>query len=192
MELGQLLAARDEPADGTLYRDVVSATTLGGAVQPRFAAHLEAAASADDFIERIYNDADLRQERAWAYIAKRRDEDDWARRLGYDAADDFGGLWEGSALIRPAAGEAKPFSYPVPDSRRAYVFHDGSFNREIARLVGSLDGNYRCGNLELRGRFDVYERNGSLFFERWEYNGFGARVGDIEHRLACAACGGKW
>lgn len=174
-----------------LYRDVLSATALGGRISPRFASDLEAASSVDDFIERIYDDPDMHQERAWAYIAKRRDEDDWARRLGYDDADDFGETREGSSLIEPADGDTSPVIYPVPDSRRAYLFHDGTFNREIARLVGSLDGRYRCGALDLQGRFDVYERNGSLFFERWEYNELGAREGEIEYRLACAACGGK-
>lgn len=194
MDITQLEAAAAQAAGvrRELYRDVVAATTLGGRVTPGFSEKLAAAATVDEFIESVYEDDGLRQERAWAYIARRRDEGDWARRLGYDAADDFGGLLAGDGLIRPIDGATAPVPFPVPGARRAYLFHDGTFNREIARLVGTLDGDYRCGSLELRGRFDVYERNGSLFFERWEYDELGARVGDIARRLACAACGGKW
>ncbi|MBQ9042833.1 MAG: hypothetical protein IJ111_08455 [Eggerthellaceae bacterium] len=159
--------AQAQGEERELYRDVLSATALGGQVSPRFASKLEAAHSADEFIELVYDDPDMRQERAWAYIAKRCDEGDWAQRLGYDGADNFGELRNGPSLIEPADPDTSPVIYPVPDSRRAYLFHDGAFNREIAWLVGSLDGHYRCGSLDLRGRFDVYERNGSLFFERW-------------------------
>ena len=81
---------------------------------------------------------------------------------------------------------------PLGEVTRAYLFHDGSFNRDITRFVSTVNGRYRCGNLELDGRYDVHEKDGSVFFEKWEYDETGARVGEIEQRIACAACGGKW
>ena len=66
--------------------------------------------------------------------------------------------------------------------------------RKLYRAVvaGTVNGHYRCGAIELDGRYDVHEKDGAVFFEKWAYDEMGGRVGDIEQRIACAACGGKW
>lgn len=193
MDYSQLIKEqKSAPEDKrALYRAVVAGTCLGSAVQPQFADKLDKAASFDDFIEGIFADSAMTTERAWAYIARTRDVAEWAHILGPDDETAFDEPRNGATLLEPL-GEIVAASLPLGEVTHAYLFHDGSFNRDITRFVGTVNGHYRCGAIELDGRYDVHEKDGAVFFEKWAYNEMGGRVGDIEQRIACAACGGKW
>lgn len=193
MEYSQLIEeqkAAPEEKKG-LYRSVVAGTCLGASVQAQFAGKLEAADSIDDFIESIFADRAMTTERVWSYIARTRENAEWASVLEPDAVTVLAEPRNGATLLEPADEETEAVNLPIGEVSRAYLFHDGSFNREITRFVGTVNGRYQCGDLLLDGRYDVHERNGDVFFEKWAYTDFGAREGEIEHRIACAACGGK-
>lgn len=176
-------------ARGKDYRKLLSVAGPNGKVWKTLEAHLEAATTAREFFEAVYNDDECRFENVWAEWAK-LERKRWVGRFVPQQAVGIEKLQNKGVFLQNGANE---ILIPVPVRGRdlgVYVFNEGGFNTKAAEYFSSINGTFTCEGLTLEGAFDVYRAHHAVIFERWALDQFNRRAngnGQIRTGCDCAA-----
>lgn len=174
------------------HRSLFSLASIAGDVWPKFQSHLDGATCADEFFEAIYNDDEMRFENVWAEWAKMKRKK-WVSRFDADKAyenirfEERGIFLTGNAgneLLIPMIGRGK--------FGGIYIFEDSGFNERAAELYGSINGEFSCMGIELKGAFDIYRTDKALIFERWDVDKLMRRKDGKGQASSGCACNQIW
>ena len=163
--------------------------SLGGGINVFFEHLLFEAVSYKDFFDRLYCEESLRQEVAWAAVARAM-HPDWLecfqRRLHSECVP----LVDGVLVLKGSSG-LPDISIPLPvdaSQIEVHVFEDGDINEYALDNIGVFQGEYGIGSYQLTGRFSLGLDVDRLIVVLWRYRDNGSRVSMKGKMRSCCGC----
>lgn len=163
--------------------------SLGGSINVFFERLLFEAASYEDFFERLYCEETLRQEVAWAAVARTM-HSDWLECFQRRLHSEYVPLVDGALVLKGGLG-LSDVSIPLPvDASRieVHVFEDGDVNEYALDNIGVFQGEYGIGSYQLSGRFSLGLDADRLVVVLWRYRDNGSRVSMKGKMRSCCGC----